>query len=162
MLVFNNFTYNTLVISGIILKRALQGAGLKQDEAAKKLGISRPTLSVWCNKDSLSQDIIQNVKTKLGIDLLKALIADENMSVVDGTDQVRELTERLRRTIEEAKGSMYDTKESFQPEDSFDLIESLKQTIRSKDDIIEILKEVIQDLKARLAMYEEKPKTGTN
>ncbi|MBB6109767.1 hypothetical protein SAMN05421821_105185 [Mucilaginibacter lappiensis] len=56
-------------IRGITLKQALQKAKIKQEEAAIRLGISRPTLSVWCNKDYLSEDSITLVKTKLGIDL---------------------------------------------------------------------------------------------
>lgn len=58
-----------MIIKGIILKQSLQNAGLKQEDAAKKLGISRPTLSVWCNKDVLSDDIISQVRESLNIDL---------------------------------------------------------------------------------------------
>lgn len=69
-------------ISGIILKHALQNAGITQKDAAEKLFISRPTLSVWCNKDVLTDDIIKLVKENLNIDLTnvkteKEIIVDE-------------------------------------------------------------------------------------
>lgn len=69
-------------ISGIILKQALQKANIKQEDAAKKLFISRPTLSVWCNKDILTNDIIKLVKENLNIDLTnvrteKEVLTDE-------------------------------------------------------------------------------------
>lgn len=56
-------------IKGIILKQALQTANIKQEEAAKVLGISRPTLSIWCNKEFLGTEIIDAIKEKLDIDL---------------------------------------------------------------------------------------------
>lgn len=56
-------------INGFILKQALQKRKIRQEDAANKLGISRPTLSVWCNKDFLTQEIVDQVKTKLNIDL---------------------------------------------------------------------------------------------
>ncbi|MXV16873.1 LexA family transcriptional regulator [Hufsiella ginkgonis] len=54
-------------ISGIILKRALSLAGLTQQEAADRLGISRQTLNSWCQKGLLSQEIVDNIKSKLNI-----------------------------------------------------------------------------------------------
>jgi transcriptional regulator with XRE-family HTH domain len=58
-----------LKIKGIILKQALQNNGLRMEDAAKSLGISRQTLTAWCGRDKLSLDMIENVKTKLNIDL---------------------------------------------------------------------------------------------
>lgn len=143
-----------MIISGIILKRALQGAGIKQDQAAKMLGVSRPTLSVWCNKDSLSKEIIQNVKTKLGIDLLKALVADESTEISDGSEVINEINARLDRIMQSAQGLSQDS--------PINLVESLKETIKSKDETIKALRDQVEYLKDRLSQYEDKPKTGTN
>lgn len=101
-------------IKGIILKQALQKLGIKQDEAAIKLGVSRPTLSVWCNKDELTDDVILAVKQKLDIDLtsdgalhqgddvLRALIksyeANEKLYkqlLAEKDERINELKERL-------------------------------------------------------------------
>ncbi len=150
MLVSNNIIHKTLIISGIILKRALQGAGLKQDQAAKMLGVSRPTLSIWCNKDALSQDIIQNVKSRLGIDLLKVLLADRSVTVTGETESVQEIIEASRNTMERARDQIRDA--------TPDLIDSYKQTIKSKDEMIELLRDQVKDLKERLEKYEGKSK----
>lgn len=56
-------------IKGINLKQELQRANIKQADAAKLLGISRPTLSIWCNKEILTPDIIARVKEILNIEL---------------------------------------------------------------------------------------------
>jgi len=63
-----------LVISGLILKNALKKSGLTQMEAAGKLGVSRQTLNSWCSKSSLDEEVIDQVKSSLDIDLFK--IAD--------------------------------------------------------------------------------------
>ncbi|RZJ92445.1 MAG: XRE family transcriptional regulator [Chryseobacterium sp.] len=58
-----------MIISGIILKDAIQKSGLSQADAANKLGVSRQTLNTWCGKSELNELIIKSVKTKLGLDL---------------------------------------------------------------------------------------------
>lgn len=101
-------------IKGIILKQALQKLGIKQEEAAIRLGVSRPTLSVWCNKEELTEDIIFAVKQKLDIDLtgdsnthqgddiLRALIksyeANEKLYkqlLLEKDERINDLKERL-------------------------------------------------------------------
>lgn len=66
---FYYLNHNTLIISGNILKEALKNNGRTQLEAANLLGVSRQTLNTWCTRSELDQDIIDNVKTSLGIDL---------------------------------------------------------------------------------------------
>ena len=63
-----------MIINGKKLRTALRSADITQEAAARKLGISRQTLSVWVKTEELSSDILQNVKSKLGIDL-----SDENL-----------------------------------------------------------------------------------
>lgn len=60
-----------MIISGIILKEAIRRDGRTQLEAANLLGVSRQTLNTWCSRSELDQDIIDSVKTELGIDLTK-------------------------------------------------------------------------------------------
>jgi len=66
---FVKIIYNTLKISGIILKEALRRSLITQAEAAERLGISRQTLVNYTGKAELSEDFVQNVKENLGIDL---------------------------------------------------------------------------------------------
>lgn len=56
-------------INGKKLRLAIKSLDLTQEEAAKRLGIARQTLNTWFNLAALNNDIIQNVKTKLGIEL---------------------------------------------------------------------------------------------
>lgn len=120
-------------IKGIILKQALQKLGIKQEEAAAKLGVSRPTLSVWCNKDELTEDIVHAIKQKLDIDL-----------TIDGPGAP--VDDNLMRLIKsyEAKEELY------------------QRLLTEKDETIKALKDHIEYLKLRLAQYEDKPKTGTH
>lgn len=60
-----------MVIKGLILKNAIKTYGLTMTSAALLLGVSRQTLSTWCGKAYLDDDIIDLVKNKLGIDLIK-------------------------------------------------------------------------------------------
>lgn len=61
-----------MIVSGIILKESVKNAGLTQLEASNLLGVSRQTFNSWCSRSELDPDIIENVKTKLKIDLLDA------------------------------------------------------------------------------------------
>jgi transcriptional regulator with XRE-family HTH domain len=58
-----------LTTKGKKLKLALRGAGYTQEEAANMLGISRQTLSNYLKMADFPDDLLQNVKTKLEIDL---------------------------------------------------------------------------------------------
>lgn len=55
----------SLIITGINLKKIVKQTSLTQEEAAKRLGITRQTLSSWFKYDKLDNDILQNVKTNL-------------------------------------------------------------------------------------------------
>lgn len=61
--------FNILKISGKKLRTAIKTLDLTQEEAANRLNIARQTLSNWFNYDELTDDMIENVKTNLGIDL---------------------------------------------------------------------------------------------
>jgi transcriptional regulator with XRE-family HTH domain len=65
-----------LKIKGIILKQKLQEKGIRLEDAAKELGVSRPTLTNWCSREKLGEDIISNVKSKLNIDLTEGVEND--------------------------------------------------------------------------------------
>lgn len=56
-------------IKGLKLKEAIRINYPNQQVAADKLGVSRQTLSTWFRLGNLDKEIIQNVKTKLGIDI---------------------------------------------------------------------------------------------
>lgn len=98
-----------LKISGINLKEAFSNAGIKQEEAALKLGVSRQTVSNWFGKANLGTDIINLVKTKLDLDLTKYALPVEEESGKDEIirllrDQVQELKadkERLLKRLDE-------------------------------------------------------------
>jgi len=74
-----------LEISGIILKNAIKGRGYTQQEASDKLGITRQKLSMLLGLEVLGEDVIQNVKEKLKINLLS----------VESEGAVNELQERV-------------------------------------------------------------------
>ncbi|SFE56204.1 hypothetical protein SAMN03003324_00901 [Pedobacter antarcticus] len=56
-------------INGKKLKMAIKSLDMTQEEAAIKLNTSRQSLSQWFKYEVLSNDILQNVKTNLNIDL---------------------------------------------------------------------------------------------
>lgn len=55
--------------NGNRLKLAIKGLGLTQEDAAKKLGITRQTLNNYFNRAELDDEFIQNVKEKLGVSI---------------------------------------------------------------------------------------------
>jgi len=59
-----------LIINGNNLRTALRILDITQEQAAKKLGMSRQTLSTHLRSGELSSQFVQNVKTLLGIDLI--------------------------------------------------------------------------------------------
>lgn len=119
-------------IKGIILKQALQKLGIKQEVAAVKLGISRPTLSIWCNKDELTPEIISSIKQKLDIDLAAQLnITDRPATMLDQDQIIKEIKSNF-----EAQERLY------------------KMLLAEKD-------ERIRELKERLDQYEGKSKSRT-
>ncbi|QTE35991.1 hypothetical protein J3L18_23035 [Mucilaginibacter gossypii] len=59
-----------MTTKGKKLKLALRGAGYTQEEAANKLEISRQTLSNYLKMAEFPDVLLQNVKARLGIDLL--------------------------------------------------------------------------------------------
>lgn len=54
-------------MTGYQLKEEIRKAGLKQEDAAKRLGITRRTLQNWFSLSELDANISQNVKSNLGI-----------------------------------------------------------------------------------------------
>lgn len=61
-------------INGKKLKIAIKSADLTQEQAAEKLNVTRQALSQWLKHETLSDEIIQNVKSKLNIDLKTSII----------------------------------------------------------------------------------------
>ena len=55
-------------MTGYQLKEEIRKAGIKQEDAAKRLGITRRTLQNWFSLSELDANISQNVKSNLGID----------------------------------------------------------------------------------------------
>ncbi len=58
-----------MTITGKHLRTALKNADITQDKAAELIGVSRQTVNSWLAKAELSDEIIENVKTKLGLSL---------------------------------------------------------------------------------------------
>jgi len=73
-----------LNINGKKLKIAIKALDLTQEDAAIKLNTTRQTLSQWFKHENLSNDILQNVKDKLGIDLA----ADNLITLSDQTPSI--------------------------------------------------------------------------
>lgn len=71
-------------INGKKLKIAIKALDLTQEDAAIKLNTTRQTLSQWFKHENLSNDILQNVKDKLGIDLA----ADNLITLSDQTPSI--------------------------------------------------------------------------
>lgn len=51
------------------IKNAIRGRGLTMEDAADKLGISRPTLFNKLNAAEIDKEFLQNVEEKLGINV---------------------------------------------------------------------------------------------
>lgn len=72
-----------MTINGNNLRTALRILDITQEQAAKKLGMSRQTLSTHLRSGELSSQFVQNVKTFLGIDLV-AMQLDISNKLVAG------------------------------------------------------------------------------
>jgi len=83
-----------LKIKGIFFKQALQAAGIKQEQAAKLLGVARPTISVWSNKEYLTEDIVTQIKEKLNIDLTNV---NDQSTVVYNTNEIVTTGRNIRK-----------------------------------------------------------------
>lgn len=81
-------------ISGKKLNSAIKSLDITQEIAASKLGIARQTLSQFFKHEELSEEILQNVKSKLGIDLSKATQARLKMPML----RICQKIENLKRT----------------------------------------------------------------
>lgn len=127
-----------MIIKGINLKQSLQGSGITQEEAAIKLGISRPTLSVWCNKDELSEQIILKVKEKLNIDLTKvrSYTPDQEDSFVK--EDQEEYYVKSSDLISQLKHQLDDKDVLYKA-----LINEKDLRLSEKDDMIRLLKDQI-------------------
>jgi transcriptional regulator with XRE-family HTH domain len=55
---------------GEILKLAIRGTGLSQDEAATAMGMTRQNLGLYFHRDALPPTLIKLVNDKLNIDIL--------------------------------------------------------------------------------------------
>lgn len=104
-----------MIIKGIKLKQTLQLLGITQEEASKRLNISRPTLSVWYNKEALSDAILDKIQESLNIDLRK---------------------ESNEVTL---------TSENKKKDEKDELIDQLKQRLSDKDEIIALLKKQLEN-----------------
>lgn len=56
-------------ISGRQLKTSIRGLNITQEEAARRLGVTRQKLSMWFQLENLGKDVIHLVIQKLNIDL---------------------------------------------------------------------------------------------
>ena len=105
------------MISGKQLKAAIKGAGYTIENAAKSLGISRQTLHNHLNKAELEYFFVKNAIDTLE---LKLKLEDEPL------------------TLHEAAILYRNAKD--------DLVESLKETIKSQAEIIEMQRQRIAQL----------------
>lgn len=54
-------------MKGKEFKQLLKLNGLRQVEAAKIFGVSRPTISVWCNSDEIDDKIVRLINDKFRV-----------------------------------------------------------------------------------------------
>lgn len=79
------------IVTGKQLKIAIRGKYDNTEEAASLLGVSRQTLSGYFGRAELNDEVLQNVKDKLGIELkgvdlnVKSIISDKEKVVNIGT-----------------------------------------------------------------------------
>ena len=97
---------------GEILKNLIRGAGLSQQQAADKMGITRQTLFSYTHRNQLTLDILQNVKERLGLELTNP--SDPSIS-----EPINDHMDRLIKALEKQ-------------------IELLEDSIRQRDKIIEL------------------------
>lgn len=98
--------------TGNKLRTELKKKGLKQDDAAEKLGISRTSLHYWLNRPVLNETFLQNVKNKLGIELensitpqvLEAGFADKLLELIQsGELYPKSFVRKLQNDLAEAQ-----------------------------------------------------------
>lgn len=116
---------------GIELKEAIKSLGITQEEAAKRLNISRPTMSSWCNKEILSHSIINKVKTHLDIDLTDITKKTVSMPVLEKAIDNSAVNEIINKI--------------YSPDVLKDkVIELLESAVKDKDAIIKDKQEIIE------------------
>jgi len=116
---------------GIELKEAIKSLGITQEEAAKRLNISRPTMSSWCNKEILSHSIINKVKTHLDIDLTDITEKTVSMPVLEKAIDNSAVNEIINKI--------------YSPDVLKDkVIELLESAVKDKDAIIKDKQEIIE------------------
>lgn len=76
----------------------VKGSGISQEDAAKKIGVSRQTLSNWFNMESLDVETLQNVKSKLSplldnqlVDINKLDNFNETKSNLQSQDELNQI-----------------------------------------------------------------------
>lgn len=88
-------------IKGLKLKEEIRRNYPNQQVAADKLGVSRQTLSTWFRLGNLDKEILQNVKTKLGIEIGETNVVNPKNSTFKEDLQQYHAAEKIAEGKEE-------------------------------------------------------------
>lgn len=138
-------------ISGKDLKRAIKASGLTQEEAAKKLNITRQTLNVWNKLDKIPGDVIQDVRSFLGIDLELVVTAFPDSEQIKNKSDTENLNNLYDQLITELRERLKEKDERLKEKDSW---------LSDKDIIIATKDEALMLWKEKAIEYEKKISTG--
>lgn len=88
-------------MTGNQLKVELKKLNLTQEKAADMLGVTRATLSNWCKQADLSNNIVKNVNTVLGLSIttdndsyLMSLVKSQQETIKNLSETIKNLTSK--------------------------------------------------------------------
>ncbi|QEL01089.1 helix-turn-helix domain-containing protein [Olivibacter sp. LS-1] len=81
-----------MIINGKKLRVAIKSLDLTQEEAAKRLGVTRQTVVNWISRAELDSNILQIVKSNLGIDL-----SDGTVDIVSPSEDIVTVRRNIRK-----------------------------------------------------------------
>lgn len=81
-----------MIINGKKLRLAIKSLDITQEEAAKRLGVTRQTVVNWISRAELDSNILQIVKSNLGIDL-----SDGGVNIVSPSEDIVTVRRNIRK-----------------------------------------------------------------
>lgn len=86
-------------MTGIQLKLEVRKLNITQEDAASKLGVTRQTLQNWFKSGELDANILQTVKTNLGIGECNLETQVDINSLIEANKNLTETIKNLSETI---------------------------------------------------------------
>lgn len=137
------------------LKLAIRGRGMRIEDAASVLGMSRQNLYYHMNRSELEPDFIQNVKTKLGIVLTEKPKPKPDFKNIGGKGTYTpipggtiELNDLILLSIEQLY-SLQNEQEDLQMVKAIQQVIAYKQYAEGLERENKLLKEMIELLKQK-------------